>query len=430
MIDSKALIAIRAEHDLSQAAFADRLGYKVSYIQALEDHTNKREQATSSFISKLRDEFGLHDAPLTISETDKLTEDLHRWKDLIDYGEMQKAEEAMPDLAKRAKLSFRRCLQCLYDLYAARYYQNTGDKRPYKRLMKSLSERQPEFTEICSFLYHHLVAVQAHTENRLHDAHAAFDKAERIDKEDKWGGLPFCYQYGICLSYMGYAAKAIGYLERAMHKAKWSTGHDGKINRRYDLHILCVLAKEYSKIGRMDDAIAILDERFKYDTKRGTTSALGFIYHSYGEIYHKMEDYGYALDNYEEAFKYHEEGSEPYIDSLFHKAITLIACDMIDEALDCISKGMRSSRGEVWKALFDALKHSVSLSDPASLEYMEKVAIPNLLKHGQYEEATSHHEKICKFYEHRGNHKKAYEHIRAMYNIQKKQYEDRVERGV
>ena len=431
MIDRSALKAIREAHNHTLELFAHKLGYKAEYIRDLEDPSQTRVVATHAFVRKLREEFDLHDAPLTVKDIEDFANELHRLRDLIDYGEMQRAKEMMPKLAKRAEQSCHRSLQCLHDLYVARYYHIVGNTRVYTRTMNSLGRRQSDFTELCNFLYHYQIAIQALTEHRLHEAHEAFDKAEKIDKEYKWCGLSFNYHYGLCLSNMGYAAKAIRYFEQAQHKAKEDKNFEGKTNRRFDIYIECWLARNYSKIGHVDKAFFILNERIDYETKRGSTvAALGYVYHNLGEAYHMMGNFNEALEHYEQAFKYHEERSEPYLDNLYHKAITLIECNRVAEAMDCVSKGLRMNKTRIWTVLFMALMHSVALSDPKSLEYMEKVAIPDLLELGQYEEVINHLETVSKFYKEAGDLENALEHAGAMYEIQKQIYHDRVERGV
>ena len=430
MIHNKALIAIREAHGLSQEALADKLGYTVDYIRALEDKSKNRETATPEFLNILREKLDLHDAPLTEEELKQHTEELHRWRDLIDYGEMRKAAVIRPKLAKRTKLSFRQGTQCLYDLYEVRYYRAVGDKKAYEKLMASLSERKHAFNERCNYLYYRQEAMAALDAYRFKDAHAAFCKAEEIDKESKWLDVGFYYAYGTCLSYMGYATRSIEYCNMALHKARWSMNHEANTNRRYDLYIECILAQNHSKVGNTEEALFILTGRLRYEIERSRTSTLGFVYHFFGQVYQQMGELSKALENYDNALKYHHDGSVFCKDSLYHKAESLIACDRICEAVQCIEKGLTISSDEVWKSLFDALKHSVSLSCPKSLEYMKNTAIPRLLELELYEEAMTHHETLSRFYEKIGNDKLRAEHSDSALAIQKQLYRERVERGL
>ena len=430
MIYSSVLKAIREGHGLSQEAFANKLGCTADYICALEDSSKNREHATPEFVHNLRTILDLHDAPLTKEEKDQFTEELHRWKDLIDYGEITKATELKPELARRAKSSFRPGLQILYDLYEARYYRAVDDKEAYEKIMESLSERKLDFNDRCNYLYHRLVAMSALGAHRLKEAHIAFNSCEKIDKDSKWADVGFYYAYGLCLSYMGYALRAIEYFKKALHRARWSTNYDGKANRRYNVYIESWLAQNYGKTGNTTEALFILNGCLRNEKKKNKTSGLGFICHSFGRVYHEMERFSEALENYDEAFKYHNEGSVAYLSNLNHKTIALIASDRICEAMQCVDKGLNMSTDELWKALFEALKHSVLLSNPESLDYMINTAIPKLLELELNEEAMAHHVKLSKFYESIGNHKQRAEHSDSALEIQKQLYKERVERGL
>ena len=430
MIYYKVLIAIREGHGLSQKAFADMLGCSVDYIRALEGPSKNRDQVTPEFLNILREKLDLHDAPLTVEEKDQFMEELHRWKDLIDYGEIRKATALKPELAKRAKSSFRQGLLALHSIYEAAYYFAVGKPKAFKDTMSYLETLKQGFSERCNVLYYQQQGAFALWENRLFDAQVAFIKAEEMDKKSKYSSMIFNYNYGLCLSYMGYATRAIEYLKKAQYKAKWDKNHEGRANRRYAVHIEGELAQNFSKLGNTDEALLILNNRLNYEMSRSKPRYLGFVYHDFGRVYHRMGKIREALENYYEAFKYHEEGSVPYLNNTYHKTKALIANGRICEAMDYVNKGLNMSNDEIWKVLFDALKHSLSLSNPESREHIIMTAIPNLIRHNQDEEVMDHYKKLSEFYEKNGDSDKALQYNRLALDIYEKLYKKCVERGL
>ena len=62
-----------------------------------------------------------------------------------------------------------------------------------------------------------------------------------------------------------------------------------------------------------------------------------------------------------------------------------------------------SKTGTIWELLFSALNHSLTLSNPESLNYLINTAIPKLLEHGQYYRVASYYETISDFYKQKAN---------------------------
>jgi len=426
LIFYKTLTNIRKKHGFTQEEFAKMLGCTEEYIVALE---NNKEQASFPFVVNLKDKLNLHSAPITESEREALMDSLQTFKILIDYGEMEKAAEQLPRLAKDVRASYSPSANNFFDLFAAAYYWVTDDKKAYEETMTALSKRTDEFNGKHLYYYHRLIAAREFRAYRYREALKAFMTAEKLDKDALLSNVGFYYGYGACLSDMGYVAKAIECMRKAQHMAKWRMVYNGKPNRRHDAYIDGYLARGLSKIGKTDEALGLLDNRLARELKNNNKEKIGYIYNCLGVVYLREDNYNSALNNLDMAFQYFDVGSRGYISTLYHKARALIKSGRIDEGISFVDKGLCITH-DVWKALLDALRHSVSLSDPKSLSYMEKIAFANLKVYGQYDEVLEYCELISSFYNKSGKPEVALNFISLAYELQKQLYRELVEGGL
>jgi len=422
------LVNIRLKHNLTQEAFAKDLGYPTDYIIDLESN---RQQASFEFVAALKDKYNLHNTPITESERAALMESLYNWKIIMDYGDMAKAAQLKPILEKSARASYSPSTINLYDLYAAGYYWVTSDMESYNKTMEALEQRSNEFSARHLYHYNRLMAARKYVENNYHEALQAFKTAEKLDKKSEWGGVGFYYGYGKCLSDMGYAARAIDYLRKAQHLGTWSKIYDGKPNRRFDIDIDCSLAGNLSKISRVDEALKILDRRVSIEMKRNNKKGIGLTYLGFGSVYLRAKDYDKAVDNFDMSFRYLDEYDEAFKTSLYRKALALIESDNIQDGLLYISRGLNmQTMGDIRRVLLEALNCSVSMDEPKSLEYLETVIMPKLLKYGQYMEVVKYFKLLSEFYSEKSNYVKALEYSNSALKIHEMLYEERVERGL
>jgi len=424
MIFYKTLINIRKKHGFTQEEFAKTLGCTEEYIVAIESN---KEQASFTFVVNLKDKLNLHSAPITESEREALMDSLQTFRILIDYGEMQKAAEQLPNLAKNVRVSYSPSANNFFDLFAAAYYWVANDKKAYEETMAALSKRTDEFSGKHQHYYHRLIAVRELKDYHYNEALKAYVTAEKLDRDAQLASVGFYYLYGRCLSDMGYVAKAIKYLMKAKHLAKWRKVYNGKPNRIHDASIDGFLANNLGIIGKSDDALEILDKRLAIEKKKKNKHGMGITYYYLGKMHLRAKNYSEALNNFDMAFHYCGESSHVYVNILYRKAQTFIKSGKITEGINCADEGLDISTRTIWTVLFDALKHSALLSDPKLMLYMERTAIPNLLEFGQHEEVLEYYELLRDFHSGKKQFELALKYSKFAYELQKQLYKELVE---
>jgi len=401
MIFHKTLKNIRKKHGFTQEEFAKKLGCTVEQIVAIESNV---KPATYIFVTLLRDKLKLHNAPITESERSTLMNGLYNWKLAIDYADISTAKMLQPELEKSVRASYSPSAENFYDLYAADYYRAIGDMKAYEETMATLSQRTDEFSARHLYYYQRLVGARAFVEKRYQEAIKAYKKAEALDKNNEWHDVRFYFGMGMSLSDRGYATRAIAYLEKAKHQAMWNKVYNGRRNSRFDVYIDGYLASDLAKIGKIDDALKILDKRLEIEMGKNSEQGMGYTYFSFGRVYYRVKNYDKAIINYDKALLCLDVDSDAYIASLFQKAMSLDASNKKVEASKIAKKGLSITTDELWKTLFDALAHSTSLyDDPKSSIYLKETLIPKLLDHGQYEVAMYYYKQLSDFYYEEGN---------------------------
>ena len=426
MIYYKTLKRLRQKRDLSLYEFADKMGYTVDYIRSLES-SEGREKATPEFIAKLRDKLDLHGIPITDEEKAPFYDRLNMLKHQIDYGEYKEAAENIPELTRCAEASCHTGFMNLCDLYIAYYNHATDNIEAFEKIMSSLNQRKQFFDTRHNFFYYFLVGRRALVEERYKDAMEAFNKAEKLDKNNQWCDLSFNYLYGMSLSELDYVTKANEYLRKALHQAKWNKLYKGKSNTRYDAYIEGLLAQNLGVIGKGDEALAILNQRLKKEKVNEVKHLIGYIYLKLGIVHYTMKNFSETIENIEEAMKHLDGNSVQYINCLYHKALALIDSGSIDMGLDILNKGLSLSiEGTKWEVSFNALKHSVMLSNPGAVGYMTDIAIPKLQKQGYREMVLRYYRVLIDFLKKTGNFGHALEYSDLALTIQDEFYDERV----
>jgi len=431
MIYFRNLRKIRKRYNLTQEAFANKLGVSEAYILSLEDSAEESVQITSEFVAKLRDVFDLHGVPLTDSEKTVFYDKLNDLRRCVEYGYMDRAKEAIPDLVRCSEASCHQSFINLCELHSAYYYQSVDDTKAYDKLMASLSEKKSTFDSKHHYYYNVLIGTQAYKTRDYDKALSAYIKAEKLDKLSKIKEVNFYYMYSMILSDMGYATRAVEYYEKAAHHAKWNKVFLGRPNNRYNVEIDRYLAYNLSIIDQGEKALAILNKRLGIEKrKESPNDVIGTIYFGLGRVYFNTGDYADAEANHEAASRYLSKSNKIYIHNLYYKAKALIAQDKTKEAIACLDEGLSNPIDEMWKYLFESLKHSTNFSNDESMQYMTETLLPKLLEHGCHKEASNYYEMISKFYAKEKNHNLALVYIKQASLVIEQMNAARITRGL
>ena len=396
---------IREMKNLSQSELARRMNYDKSHVSHMESGTRA---ISLGALEEFRRALEIQDVPLTIVEKKQFLQELQDWIDLYAAREYEKGSAFVhqKDFAQRAKWSLDPYLITQYELACLWHYITLEDDESFKEMMSILREKEYSFDDEQRFRYYHMIGLNELYRYQFKHALVALLKAETMSRQlaltvNCYFEILY-YQIAYCLTEMDYAYLAIEYLAKAEKAAS------DKANTAFAVYIRTHLAVNYSKIGKTDEALLLLESCLREESnKKNATGTIGWLYSKIGRVHHRKGDYVKANDFYDMASQ-HITDKRDYLQNLFFKAEALFAQEKIDECVFLIEKGLEESDEDtIANTLLVALNHSLSLEEPESLEQMETKTIPKLIEYGQHLTAIEYIEKLSSYFGENRKHKQA-----------------------
>jgi len=400
---SNKISSIRRKKGLSQTELAQAVNFSQSYINRVEQGNRT---ISEEFLNAFRQVVDLPNVPLTDNEVELFKARLRSWKDIINYGDYDKARELKPGLAQSAKWSQEPELQIYFDLYDASFYHATRDMDKRNEIIASLSTNPHTFNGEQQYLRLRLVGIRELSVWKYRTALTSFLEAEKLGESLGLNDEGLYYNIAYCFTDMGYAYLANEFFEKSLQMLH------SKANYSYDNQIRSFIAWNISQLGKTDEALAILEGCIREEKSKATSiSNIGAFYKSIARIHHRIGNFAEAIENVDEAASHFEPTSKSYGYNLYYKAIILIENNKMNEGMDCLNESLGFFDDASLEHLkLSMLRHSTSLNKPSSLKFIESTAIPKLLDHGAYQELIMHCDKIRVHYEAKNMYKKAYEY--------------------
>ena len=406
--------AIRQALKMTQRDLAVAMNYGASTI---DNYENGRKRVTKEVDKAFRKATDTADVPFTDDEIADFKEKrLYGWNNTINFGIMKQAKELQDRLAYCVKWSFDEDLQILYDIFSINYYCATGKKEECNKILDNLKNRQQNFTDEYRYWYYRYLGTIEHWNWRYKAAAALYMKAEKIGNRLGLNDNALYYNIGNCLTHMGYPILACDYLENAKTKAIDSFGV------HYMFAIQKLLAVNYSKTGKVDRAIELLNKYIEYIQQEGKSDRLrlGRVHTTLGKVYQNAENFEKALENFDIASRHFDVESELYLSYLCYRALLLRAYNKNDEAAKCLDKGFAmATTGTLWYELLSAIRYSLTLDKKGSIESLEFTTIPKLNEYGVHETTMACYEWISDYYKENNMHKPADEYNKKAMKIYK-----------
>jgi len=408
------MAAIRKAVGMTQDDLSAATGYSNSSIGNYE---NARGNIPAYAFIVFRNATDTHDIPLTDDEIAAFKkEQLDAWNYMVNFGDIAKATEMQPKLARCIELSYDLDLQVLYDIYCINYNCVIKEKKEALKLVGYLNELEPQFTDEHRYWHYRYLGAIEHWSWRYKAAVALYMKAEEIGNRYNLNDKALYYNIGSCFTYMGYPYRAIVYLEKIQIK-KFDAS-----NITFGLAIQRLLAINYAKLGRVDEALELLEgyHRYLIDEKKDDNFRLGRVYHHYGSVYQESGDYMKALENFNMASKYFDIKSEEHLENLCSKALLLRIINKNDDVVACLNEGLSIvTEGTLWSEWLHALKHSLTLDRKGSADYLEYTSIPRFHDYGKHALAIECYEWLSSNCIKNGTYKPAGEYSRKATEIYK-----------
>jgi transcriptional regulator with XRE-family HTH domain/predicted negative regulator of RcsB-dependent stress response len=369
--------AIRNKLGWTQDKMADKMGqYKKSTYNRYE---NEVRPITQQIIDKFKEVVNIPYLPLTLEDEVTLVDTLYKWMNTIIYGETDVATEQMPVLEKAVDYSTQDNTLLLYQLFKAGYYRATGKLAALNDIMTALEPKATELNDELSYWYYRQKGLMEMLKLDNVAAHEMFTIAERYGTKMKLNDDTLYYNWGRCLTNMGYAGRAVEYLELAKELTV------KKNDTTYGASIWNLLIDNYIQIGRTDNALDILYNCLRDEKQKNKTgNKISLIHRRFSRVYMHLGKYKEALESINTAIDRCERKSLTHKLNLYVKATILYATNDTKTGLECVEEGLIiQSQHEIHNVLFLTLKHLNMINENDSLKYIVNIAIPELINHSK-----------------------------------------------
>jgi len=412
---AKKMKTIRIALGITQLELATNMGRSHTTI---EHYENNRIIVTNANYKAFKQTLDMEDVPLKDEEIAAfIKEVLYPWNNMLNTGNTKKAKELQPRISYCVKWSYDENLQILYDLFSIRFYYGIDKREECDKIIESLRKREPEFTDEQIYWYYRYLGCIEHTACRYKSALALYYKAEKIGKSLDLNDNTYYYNIGNCLVFMGYYSLAVECLEKIQLKGIELYG----IWRGANIQKL--LAVCYSKLGKTDKALVMLYDCLEYflSLKQSNRIGIGAIYLDIGKVHHDAGNFEKALECFDIAYQYHDEKNEAYIAFLCKKALFLRINNRKDGVAECLDKCLPLvTKGTLWYEWINGIKHSLTLDNQPSVDYIEWTTIPKINEHGCYWLMMEFYAILSSFFEKESKYKLALEYRNRTFLTYKK----------
>jgi len=406
--------AIRKAHSMTQLSLAVAMNCSSSTV---DNYENGRNPVSDHMYKAFKKATGMEGVPLTGDEIVAFKkEQLYAWNFMINYGDINQAKELQSNIGYCVMWSYDTELQVLYDIFCINYHSKIDEMEDSDKIVASLKKREHELTDEQRYWHCRYLGVLEHRSWRCKPAINMYMKAEEIGGRLGLNDTALYYNISDCLTFMGYPYLSIVYLQKIQLK------EFNISNVSYGFATQRLLAVNYSKLGRICEALELLEKYREYllcEMKDGKYR-LGIVYHSIGWVYQNAEDFEKTLENYDLASQHYDKKSELYIRYLCDKASLLRTHNRNDEAKSCVDKGLSMvAEGTLWYEWLNAIKHSLVLDKKGSVEYIQWAAIPKFHEYGKHTLAMECYEWLSDNCRKNGMYKSAGEYSEQAFGIYK-----------
>jgi len=396
---------VRKLKGLSQENLAHDTGLSISTICRIENNT---AEINSDVLKLVKKSLDIESAPLLPGEGTGFKERLYIWQKLTANRHLTEARALQKELVCITSLPFEKGLAMLYKLFEVRLVLAERNFAVAEVMLNELSleemDNESKYHYYSNLGYLHMNIGNDKAKTPLQYLLEA-KKVEERPNGDLYYAIARCY------TRLGLPFVSISYLE----KSNMAYGNEKTIH--IGLLLDNKLALNYIDMGETVKARTLLNKCLSNAKSIADESHIAVILHNMGCTYVKDRDWDLALDYFEHAALYYDEDNHGYLENLYYKTRCLIALRKFAQSKELIFHAAKFCRNAShYQVLFNSLSHMLTLRERKSLEYLENIALPHLLKTNNIPNAID----FCEILESQYEGKKALEIAKIQRDIYKR----------
>ena len=334
-------------------------------------------ECTAQMLEEIKVALNAEWLPFNEAQRIKYKERLQRWYKLISEREYEEATKMQEKFDCIVCLSHETELYILFKLIECRLLLGLDNLKDARKILDSLTKTHSlsEFNDMQLYHYYHNQGLFNYKNNQVSKASDFYLNAYGIMKCGFEKDIPLYFNIARSYGKLGYCSLAISFLLKVKDLCIVEP------NNFYAPFVDNSLAINYIKTGQLQLAKKLLEECLVTAKKDDNKTYIGGIYCNFGYLYRKDKNYDLAFDYLEKAFDYFEKGSTEYLEVLYQKIRCQVDRGSYIECPKLISEGKKMSRDNLmYTIMFESLSNIITIKEATSIKYLEKRAIPLLLK--------------------------------------------------
>jgi len=387
---------VREARGMTQKEVAAVAMYSAPSISSIEAG---RMDCEADGLLLVRKALNIEKMPLLESERKVFKDKLLIFCDLILDWKIEEAKEMQEELSDIEYLPFECELNTYYKLFECLLLLTENNFDEAAAILKTIAVNLQETDDEITYYYYYNMGILNSKTFNDEVAMEFFLKANRLIKSGYKGHEVLHYNTASCLMGLGFLVQSVSFLE------KWHEMFSSEKSDRYiGLWIDELLARNYIRLNRFQDAQPLLEKCLKKAKTLNNKRYIGIIFYDYGLMYKTAGAGSSALEYLDKALECFKGDEINYLEALYLKVLCCVDMKYSTLCVKSIEEGKKLAKGnEMYTILFESAKHLTSLSNHKSTQYIEGIAIPYLVSNFSFYAALVYSETLRKYFEGKGD---------------------------
>ena len=385
--------ALRKAKGINQHKLAEIIYSDVSKVIRVE---NGEEDYTEIQLQSIVKHFKIEGLPLTKDDCIAFKQRLYLFMDYLKDRNMIEASSIHAEIAGIVK--FEPCdpdLPMLFRLFEIVFFLVKNEIATAEKKLLALDDCTDDMTEEQLYHYYSNMGTLKSMQNKYEEGLGYYQKARVLNEQNNEfmaeDGERLYFNIGSCYTFLELPFRAILFLLKAR------SIYTEDRAKKFGLHLDSMLALNYIKANELDEAGKLLEKCRTQAKCLNNDLFIGYTLRSYGLLCKKLDAWPAAMDYFNQSLKHCEKGSDYYLGALYQLVRCMIGNKEHRKAKSKLAEIKAAFKdNEAYTISFESLYHfsiisnRITQNNAESVEYIETVTIPYLMKTHDYLEAVDY----------------------------------------
>jgi len=360
---------IRISKGLKQEELAKAINTGRTFVSRLE---SGQAEYDDRMLAAIREFYGIEHAPLFDHELEDYRNRLWIWHDLVDTNRLSEAKDMQTKLSPILELPYEHDLRLVYLMIETKILLKEGNFAKGEERLNTAKEYLDSISVEALHLYHRnmgfLSLVRRDNKTSLkHFLHSINYATENLKPD-----VGIFINLGMIYFNLGKPWQAILHLEHIKSSQNFDRSY------RYESAVNFVLATCYMHIDKYDKSEELFNYALMQAKRINNENDTGATLSNLASLYIRKGDFEASLKACDQSLVFLKNDPYRYVITLMTKASCLLGMKDFIKYEEVITQGMELVKDDKNLTIsFETLRHSTTLDDSKSIEYLEDFAIPH-----------------------------------------------------